>query len=293
MLAIGVDIGGTSIKSALIEIDDIKESESYKIVKFNTIPTQAEAGRETIVKNVISSIQAFDPSDCDYIAVASAGTVDWNSGVVVHATNSLPGFTGLQLSKILSERFGKRVVVINDAVGALIGEKFLGAGRKAGSAMMFTLGTGLGASFIKGGKLDAKSVVDTRLGHYKLYPDGRECACGEKGCAERYVSATALKKYGNENLYQLFHSTDAADKSFLSKFYNDFVRVIEGSVALYSPDLVIVGGGVIELAEYWWQNFLKVYKKVLSVPLCCASLGNRAGALGSVYAAANGVFEDQ
>ena len=81
----------------------------------------------------------------------------------------------------------------HDAVSALIAEGFLGAGRKADSVMMFTIGTGLGASFLTGKFLDSETIIDTRLGHFILREDGRECTCGQKGCAEQYVSATALK----------------------------------------------------------------------------------------------------
>ena len=293
MLAIGVDVGGTSIKSALIEIGDAKVAESYKIIKFHSLPTQARDGRDSIVSNIIKAIEVFDWEACDMIAVASAGTIEWNSGDVIYATDSLPGFTGLKLSKTLSERFGKRVVAINDAVGALVGEGFLGVGKNAESAMMFTLGTGLGASFLKSKNLDAASIIDTKLGHYKLYEGGRECACGDKGCAERYVSATALKKYGNDNLYQLFNANDVTQKNVLNNFYKDFTRVILRAVELYSPGLIIVGGGVIEMAKYWWQSFLKEYKSKCTTPISCASLGNKAGVLGAVYAMANGVFENQ
>ena len=293
MLAIGVDVGGTNIKSALIEIGDAKAPESYKILQFNSLPTQAQEGRDRVVGNIIKAIEAFDHKSCDMIAVASAGTIDWDSGDVVFATNSLPGFTGLKLSKILSEHFGKRIIAINDAVGALVGEGFLGAGKKADSAMMFTIGTGLGASLLKNKTLDASSVIDTRLGHYKLYDGGRDCACGEKGCAERYVSATALKTYGNDNLYHLFNSNDISQKTVLNNFYKDFTRVISRSIELYSPSLVIVGGGVIEMSEYWWQSFLKEYKSRSTTPIVCASLGNKAGVLGAVYAMANGIFKNQ
>ena len=65
------------------------------------------------------------------------------------------------------------------------------------------------------------------------------------------------------------------------------------SIELYSPQLIIVGGGVIEMSEYWWQAFVKEYKSKSSTPIVCASLGNKAGSLGSVYAMANGKFENQ
>ena len=294
MLTIGVDVGGTSIKSALIEVGNSKNVDSYEILKFFSLPTEALKGRDAIVDNIVRSITQFGCLDeCEAVSVASAGTIDWDSGKVTFATQALPGFTGLELSKTLSEKLGRRVVAINDAVGALIGEGMLGAGKKYGSVMMFTLGTGLGASFLKDKKLDAQSVVDTRLGHLCLYENGRDCLCGKKGCAEAYVSATALKKYGNENLYHLFKATDAVQRKVMTDFYKNLTKVALKSVELYKPDLIIVGGGVIELAEYWWQSFLKEYKSNCNTPVACASLGNKAGVLGSVYAMLNGTFNQQ
>lgn len=294
MLTIGVDVGGTSIKSALIEVGDKKNADTYQILKFFSLPTEAQKGRDAIVGNIIKSIEQFGcADDCEAISVASAGTIDWDSGNVTFATEALPGFTGLTLSKVLSEHFARRVVAINDAVGALIGEGFLGAGKKYDSVMMFTLGTGLGASLLKDKNLNSESVVDTRLGHICLYEDGRECLCGKKGCAEAYVSATALKKYGDDNLYRLFKSNDVVHKNLLANFYKDLTSIMLKSVELYNPNLIIVGGGVIELAEYWWQNFLKEYRQKSETPVACASLGNKAGVLGSVYAMLNGTFKIQ
>ncbi|MDE5654213.1 MAG: ROK family protein, partial [Clostridia bacterium] len=163
MLAIGVDVGGTSIKSALIEVGEAQNADDYKILKFASIPSQASGGRDVVIANIIKAIGRFKWQDCEIIAVATAGSIDWDSGEVVYAT-TIPHYSGTQLSKILSEHFGKRVVVVNDAVGALIGESFMGAGKRADSVMMFTIGTGLGASFLAGKKLDGNCVTDTSLG---------------------------------------------------------------------------------------------------------------------------------
>lgn len=293
MLTIGVDVGGTGIKSALIKVGDVKCADTYEIVDFSAMPTQASEGSEVVVRNIIKSIERYDWQKCELIAVASAGTIDWDNGTVTFATATIPGYAGTELSHILTEYFGRRVVVINDAVGALIGECFLGAGKKAESVMMFTIGTGLGGSFLAEKTLDANSVIDTKSGHMTLHEGGRECTCGKTGCAEQYVSATALKRYGNDNLYQLFRSSDAAEKKVKAEFFKDLTRVICESAGQYRPDLVVIGGGVIELSEYWWQNFLKEYKRICDVPIASASLGNKAGVLGSVYAMANGAFKNQ
>ncbi len=185
------------------------------------------------------------------------------------------------------------MVVINDAVSALIAEGFLGAGKRADSVMMFTIGTGLGASFLKDRTLDSNSVIDTKLGHMTLVEDGLQCGCGKRGCVEQYVSATALKRCGNDNLYQFFNTNDAVCKKLLQDFYKGLAKVASKAIELYSPSLIIIGGGVVEMSEYWWQNFLKEYKSVNSTPIAVASLGNKAGVLGSVYAMINGAFKAQ
>ncbi len=290
MLTIGVDVGGTSIKSALIEVD---ECGRYEILQFNSIPTEASSGRDRVIANIIKSIESFDWKSCEHIAVATAGTVDWDSGEITFATKTIPNYTGAKVSSELSRHFSRRVVVINDAVSALIAEGFLGAGKRADSVMMFTIGTGLGASFLKDRTLDSNSVIDTKLGHMTLVEDGLQCGCGKRGCVEQYVSATALKRCGNDNLYQFFNTNDAVCKKLLQDFYKGLAKVASKAIELYSPSLIIIGGGVVEMSEYWWQNFLKEYKSVNSTPIAVASLGNKAGVLGSVYAMINGAFKAQ
>ena len=291
MLTIGVDVGGTGIKSALIEID---EQDNYKVLDSFSIPTQGKEGADVIINNIVHAIKHFDVDKADTIGVASAGTIDWDSGDVIYATDALMGFTGVKLSTILSQRVGKRVVAVNDAVGALIGECFEGAGKKGARVMMFTLGTGLGASLLQSRHLDKDAVVDTRLGHICLHEGGRTCFCGKKGCAEQYVSATALKVNAKEeNLYKVFTESDIISKTAVSDFIKDFIKVLSIAIEKYKPDLILVGGGVIELRQYWWQNFIIKYNKECSVPIIPATLGNKAGVVGAAVCVNKGRFENQ
>ena len=78
MLTIGVDVGGTGIKSALIKVGDVKCADTYEILDFSSMPTQASEGSEVVVRNIIKSIERYDWQKCDLIAVASAGTIDWD-----------------------------------------------------------------------------------------------------------------------------------------------------------------------------------------------------------------------
>lgn len=293
MLTIGVDVGGTGIKSALIDVVDPQNQDTYRILDNFWVATEGNRGRDIILANICKAVNHFDLSQCELVAVSSAGTIDWDSGRVIYATNALRGFTGLELTKTLSKTLDTKVVAINDAVAALIGEVFLTDMPYNDKIMMFTLGTGLGSSILTSRKLDKHSIRDTQSGHMPLHPNGRKCFCGNKGCAECYVSATGLKaNAGTDNLNEVFSNKDKYAKA-LDAFYSDFVMTLANTISNYKPNAIIVGGGVIEARELWWNDFLDRYNVLLDTPISTAKLGNKAGALGAVYAALNGIFKEQ
>ena len=291
MLTIGVDVGGTSIKSALISVEDGR----YSILQSFSTPTHGDRGAKIIVGNIVKAIKHFDLSGVERIGVATAGTVDWNSGSITYATDALMGFTGLRLASMLSGRLGTRVTVVNDAVGALVAECFCGAGIGYDRVMMLTLGTGLGASLLVDRELDDGSVVDTRMGHHVLHEDGdRVCFCGNKGCVECYVSATGLKKSaGTNDLREVFSNESGKYTQALTSFFDDFTNVVKIADEQYRPDIILVGGGVVELGDLWWSVWSKPCERQISARLARATLGNTAGVIGAVYCALNGKFQSQ
>ena len=283
-----IDIGGTAIKSATILANKSDYTSKYALNAFNRTPTNAKLGKDYVLNNILSIIDDVEkqyPSDA--IAVSTAGTIDWDSGVITYATSSLPNFTGLELRRIIRERFQKDVIVINDAVAALIGEAFYMQPLK--NVMMLTLGTGLGCAVLKDGILLADSIDNPAFAHTCLHINGRLCACGKKGCAEQYISATGLKKtlggLSKENFIKPLS---------LDKFYKDFVKLLDIAQKNYCIDKIILGGGVIEQKEYWLDGLLNtVCKMGKPIQIEPAVLGNQAGLFGAVYAYMNGKFKYQ
>ena len=291
MKIVGVDIGGTGIKSALVECVSKEDGLSYKILSKSSVPTDSKGGRDTVIGNICKAIDTFiNDSDSAIIGVGSAGDVDDTTGIITYATDSLPGFTGLDLRTLLVNRFQRNVTVVNDAVAALVGEAYTvnGLGDRP---MMLTLGTGLGCAIINDAKkpLGSGNVNFIRLGHILLHQDGRTCACGLKGCAEQYVSATALKKNaGIDSVSEVLSNAQYQDA--VDKFIDDFDSVLQYALQKYSPSSIIIGGGVVELAEYWWDKLCNKCDKSIADRLVRAKLGNDAALIGSVYAALNGKF---
>lgn len=294
MKIIGVDIGGTGIKSALVECLDVANGASYKILSKSSVPTESIGGKETVLNNIFKAVEKYiDVSDDFMIGVGSAGDVDDTTGIITYATDSLPGFTGLNLRKALANKFARPVTVVNDAVAALVGEVYT-AENLGIRPMMLTLGTGLGCAVIDDAQkpLGSGNVRFIRLGHILLHQDGRTCACGLKGCAEQYVSATALKKNaGIENVAEILSNPRYQDA--VNKFIDDFDSVLQYALRKYAPTNIIIGGGVVELAEFWWDKLYANCEKTVADKLVKAKLGNDAALIGSVYAALNGKFKLQ
>lgn len=290
MKIVGVDIGGTSVKSALIEYGDSRNPSTYEILERASVKTEGRSNAEKIIGNICAAIEKFiNKSDAGIIGIGSAGDIDDRDGSVTYATDSLAGFTGLKLREIISAKFGIPAVVVNDANAALIGETYVG-GLDCNRPMMITLGTGLGCAVIEDrtAPLASGSVRNIRLGHVTLYEGGRLCSCSKKGCAEQYVSATALKlNAGVDDAEEVLKNAEYSEAA--DKFVKDFAKIVKIAVDTYSPDKIIVGGGVVELAEYWWDKAVTECKEYGSY-LHRAKLGNRAALLGGAYAALEGKF---
>lgn len=294
MKTIGIDIGGTSIKGAVIE--------DNKIIQRAKAPTNAKNGRDAVLESLFTVIDTLLPfTDAGSpIGIGSAGDINSATGDVIYATDNLPNFTGLPLGKIVSERYNREVTVINDAVSGLIGEVVYGAGKGYENLVLLTLGTGLGCGILLQNKvLTGSRFRSGRAGHMKLYKQGRECTCGENGCIEQYVSATGLTKTAMEHgmekcdcptVFKLAYNGDTTALKVRESFFSDFKTVLQNLVNLIDPEKIIIGGGLVELKQYWWEDFLKYLPPYLSSIIKPAELGNDAGFFGSQYTAHNKKF---
>ncbi|MEG2540890.1 MAG: ROK family protein [Clostridia bacterium] len=289
MKNIGLDIGGTSIKGAVVE--------DGKIIKSVKVATNAKLGLDAILQAIFDCIDMLLPfvDSNSKIGIGSAGDINPFSGEVIYATENLPNFTGLRLKEIVEKKFNREVTVINDAISGLIGELKYGAGVGASDVVMLTLGTGLGFGAVIGGKLLlGQNCRAGRFGHITLYPNGRDCTCGKFGCAEQYVSATGLlrtaKKIGLDQndcteIMRLSTVHNKLAEASVDKFLSDLVLLVTDIENLFDPERLIIGGGLVESREYWWDNFLSrltEHQKAVVVP---AKLGNKAGFFGSQYIA--------
>ena len=190
-LAIGIDLGGTNIRTALID-------SSGKIEGIHKQSTHAKLQMVQILENMADGIiellneQNVKTEDVTGIGLGAPGFLSLDSGVIRFSPN-LPTAKETPLVNILKRLTNLPVYLENDANAAAIGEHWVGAGQGVDNLLCVTLGTGLGSGFILNGKVwHGSNDLAGELVHTTISPEGLPCNCGRKGCLEAYVSATGI-----------------------------------------------------------------------------------------------------
>ena len=186
MLAIGIDIGGTKILGALVDVDG-------KVLEEVRVPSPAQDPNQ-MVETVVELIEDITARATDVIAgvgVAAAGFIDADQSNILYAPNL--NWRNEPMRERLQQRVVHPVFIENDANAAGWAEYKFGAGRGSKDMAMLTLGTGVGGAIISDYKLRRGGFgIGGELGHVRVVQDGRLCGCGRKGCVEQYASGTAV-----------------------------------------------------------------------------------------------------
>jgi glucokinase len=190
--ALGIDLGCTNTRVALVDTDG-------QILAAGRQPTEAARGAEHVVTSMVSLARRVladghvAPGGIAGLGVGSPGEVDHAKGVVVNATDNLPGWQGMPLGERLSEELALPAFVDNDTNVIALGEHTYGAAMFEEDFVCLALGSGVGGSVFLGGKpLRGSRLLGGRLGHIAFEPEGRLCNCGRTGCLEAYASAWAI-----------------------------------------------------------------------------------------------------
>jgi len=206
--AVGVDLGGTSIKVGLVD-------EKGKITKRLSLDSCAEMGPEKVIAQIkmgIKEISKGKRSKFAGIGIGAPGAVKLKKGTVENPPN-FPGWGKIHLGNILRKEFKCDVFVENDANAAAVGELIYGSGRKLKNFVMITLGTGVGSGIISEKKIfRGETGLAGEIGHVSIDFRGEQCKCGSIGCIEAYIGSNYLiertkKKLEENNNSILYHLT--------------------------------------------------------------------------------------
>jgi glucokinase len=174
--AIGIDIGGTNLRVALV-------SQDGSIIDRVQYPST-----EDLEAKVIDSVGQFLGNTTKGIGIAVAGIIDREKNKVSFSPN-LSSVESLDLVSTLGGRYSLPVFIENDANAAALGEKYIGKGSQLDSFILLTLGTGIGGGIVYHNEL---MNIPAEIGHMTIVQDGVQCFCGNHGCLEEYAAAKAM-----------------------------------------------------------------------------------------------------
>ncbi len=277
-MIICLDLGATEIKCAL--------ATQMGMGTVQKVPTNAHS-KQGILDALHQAISLHMQPGVSGIAIASAGNIDGEKGVITYATDNLPGMTGFDFTAFCMEHFGLPVAVINDAHAALLGEMAQGAGTCYADkkVAMITLGSGVGGGYYADGKIVSTPENDyARFGHICLHPGGRECTCAKHGCAEMYLSGRALHRdaeamgVDGADLFRRYTEGNPKNVEFVGVFRKNLKDLLDKIQEVAAFDVCIVGGGVTD----WMGDDFAHVTRDLGYPIVKAQLGNHAGLYGAL-----------
>ncbi len=286
---LGIDLGGTKIEGALLD-------PAGRVVCRKRMATRQQGGYESILKRITGLYRALARHAGHGSLTLGIGTPGAISNVTGRLKNSnTQCLNGRFLKEDLMRLLGRPLRLENDANCFALAEARLGAGR--GKRMVFgvIMGTGCGGGLVLDGTVwTGPQAIAGEWGHMAIDPRGPRCYCGARGCIETLISGG-----GVEARYQALHkcrqtlrqivtayrSGNFQAEKFMKQFFKDFGRSLANLINVLDPDIVVLGGGVSNMAELYEQGLAQVRRQIFSdtlqTPVVRHQLGDSAGVLGA------------
>jgi glucokinase len=268
--SIAVDLGGTNLRIAAV-------TREGQLLEKITLGTNLALGPDHAIAEMCDAIRLLSAKYNETgtflgTGIGVPGIVDVDAGIMLQAAN-LPGWENYPARSEIERRVRRsnndaRVVLENDARVAALGEQWIGAARGIPNVAMLTLGTGIGGCIILNGKIwRGLNGMAGEFGHVTLEPEGHPCGCGNRGCAERYASASAILRmareaiasgeapllaraassdpeFGAKSVYTLALQGDQQASRIFCSFGRYLGVLLADLVNVLNPNLFVIGGGV-------------------------------------------------
>ncbi len=307
---LGIDIGGTSVKIAVINNDgQLLSKTSYN---FDYQLKQEE--QIASLANFIISFLKENNLDVISIGIGCPGAINSKDGICEYS-NNIP-WKDLHIIDIIKRITNKPCFMANDANVAVLGEAKFGSAKEYENVILLTLGTGVGGGLFLNGKLyEGVDGKGAELGHMSIDPfNGRVCTCGAKGCLEAYASATALindakkevknnpnsliNKLLDNNLENItakiiFEAAKQNDET-ATKLVNQYVDYLSygliNYINIFRPEVILLSGGVSNAGDFLIEKINKKLEEKhygfgtvnnKKIPVLIATLGADTGIYGA------------
>lgn len=310
---VGVDLGGTKISSAISDLQG-------NILFERVVPTLAKEGEEAVAGRILGIIDELmeradiEASQIACIGIGTPGIISKKEGRILRAYN-LP-FKNYDLLAPIKERFGRPCILENDANAAALGEYHFGQGEGKKDLIYITVSTGVGGGAVIGGKLLEGSTGNAfEVGHMIMDPNSDiQCNCGLYGDLEALSSGTAitkravaaakenkktiLKQYEKITPKEVYEAyllgDDLSEKILLDAFMYTGIACAN-LISLYNPQVLVLGGGVSSIGEFFFDEVRKSAKKSCldflfdACEILPSALGKDTGLKGALAVAKTGI----
>ncbi|MQY07877.1 ROK family protein [Actinomadura macrotermitis] len=289
---IALDVGGTSIKAALL-------GEDGEIRWWRSRPTGGEHGPDRAVETIagfaagLCREAARNGRPAAAVGLALPGIVDESEGTGVYSATL--GWRAVPFRDLVAERTGLPVAVGHDVRAGGVAEGRLGAGQGRDRFLFVAIGTSIAAAHVTAGRADPGAHHRSgEIGHLPVRPQGEPCPCGARGCAERYASAAAVaRRYaaatGEHAEPEEIARAAAAGEPAAAAVWREAAEALADALlvacTVVDPSLVVVGGGLAGAGDLLLDPVRRHLRRTATfqvVPdLVRARLGDRAGCIGA------------
>ena len=279
MYAIGVDVGGTTVKLGCVQdgINIIYRDRRHS-------PRDPQQMAQAIYSMVTIALKRFPGAS---VGISCPGSMDSQGNVTA---NQL-GWVSVPLGALLYEQFKRSLPMENDAMCALAAEHIYGALKGCQTGILITLGTGIGGGIIIGG-IPARGYMGLHgeIGHMITHADGRPCSCGQQGCWEMYAAASKLREAaGGMSVREVMANVRAG--RLLDIWENHIHEVVIGLSSLmmiFAPEVIAIGGGLSNAGDIVIDAIREEVEKTSAfntfnpfTQIVSATFQNDAGILGA------------
>jgi glucokinase len=302
-IAIGIDLGGTQVRTALVD-------EHGAILARAEERTEATAGPDRVLDQMTDLVgrllQGVDASSVVGVGVSAPGPLNTEMGMALDIP-TLKGFVDYPITAELQRRLSFPVNLENDGIAAAIGEWQFGAARGIDNVLYVTVSTGIGGGAVIDNRvLRGRKGMAGHIGHMSVMPDGELCPCGNRGCFEAYGSGTAftaraqtralgcsetsLGKDGapidSRSVFAAARNGDALANSLIDEESEILGRGFTSLIHIFSPDILVMGGGLsheFERLQPGIQSYIRTWAMPAfkDVEVQRAALGQNSGLVGA------------
>lgn len=295
---LGLDLGGTNIKWAVVE----RDAAGWSVLDRDQVATPTSDGPDAVVPRLATvGAEAIDRCPgVSTVGIGVPGLYDPVAGTTRFLVN-LPGpWAGRPVAGPVGAALGLPAFLINDARAFGLAELRLGAGRGASSMVGLTLGTGVGGVIVVDGRVhQGHNGTAGEIGHQTIEPDGPWCGCGSRGCLEAFARAdqiaAACGTTTAEEAVARARAGDVRATEGLAQVARYLGIGIANTISVLSPDRVVIGGGISAAADLLLGTIRDELRRRVrttsldQVEIVTAELGTWAGAIGAAIHGAEAV----